>query len=123
MNVPAFTLWEDRPVPEQFAEAGQKFAQLVEVMSRLRAPAGCPWDRKQTFDTIKSYLLEETYEVMDAIDGRDWPELMDELGDILLQPVFFAQMASEEGLFNIVDSLQAINQKLVRRHPHVFGDA
>ena len=104
-------------------DAGQEFLKLVEIMARLRAPAGCPWDRKQTFDTIKSYLLEETYEVMDAIDGRDWPELMDELGDILLQPVFFAQMASEEGLFNIVDSLQAINQKLVRRHPHIFGDA
>jgi MazG family protein len=92
-------------------------------MARLRAPGGCPWDHKQTFDTIKSYLLEETYEAMDAIDRRDWPELMDELGDVLLQPVFFAQMASEEGLFNIVDSLRAINQKLIRRHPHVFGDA
>jgi MazG family protein len=105
------------------ANAGQEFLKLVEIMARLRAPGGCPWDRKQTFDTIKSYLLEETYEVMDAIDGRDWPELMDELGDILLQPVFFAQMASEEGLFNITDSLHAINQKLVRRHPHIFGDA
>ncbi len=105
------------------ANAGEEFLKLVEIMARLRAPGGCPWDHKQTFDTIKSYLLEETYEAMDAIDRRDWPELMDELGDVLLQPVFFAQMASEEGLFNIVDSLRAINQKLIRRHPHVFGDA
>jgi MazG family protein len=114
---------EDRPVPEQFAEAGQKFAQLVEVMAKLRAPGGCPWDRKQTFDTIKSYLLEEAYEVMDAIDRRDWPGLEEELGDLLLQPVFFAEMAREQGLFTIADSLDAINEKLIRRHPHVFGDA
>jgi len=92
-------------------------------MAKLRAPGGCPWDRKQTFDTIKSYLLEETYEVMDAIDRRDWPGLEEELGDLLLQPVFFAEMAQEDGLFSIADSLDAINQKLIRRHPHVFGDA
>jgi MazG family protein len=116
-------LWEDLPVAEQFTEAGQKFAQLVEVMARLRAPGGCPWDRKQTFDTIKSYLLEEAYEVMDAIDRRDWPSLEEELGDLLLQPVFFAEMAREQGLFSIADSIDAINEKLVRRHPHVFGDA
>lgn len=92
-------------------------------MAQLRAPGGCPWDRKQSFDTIKSYLLEETYEVMDAIDRRDWTGLEDELGDLLLQPVFFAEMAREGGLFSISDSLDAINSKLVRRHPHVFGDA
>jgi MazG family protein len=103
-------------------DAGQKFAELVSVMARLRAPGGCPWDRKQTFDTIKSYLLEETYEVMDAIDRRDWPAVAEELGDLLLQPVFFAEMAAEEGLFTISDSLDAINQKLIRRHPHVFAD-
>ncbi len=90
-------------------------------MARLRAPGGCPWDREQTFDTIKPYLLEETYEVMQAIDQRDWPELREELGDLLLQSVFFAQMAAEEGHFSIEDSLDAINQKLIRRHPHVFG--
>src|SRR3989440_5046567 len=101
------------------------FARLVEIMARLRAPGGCPWDREQTFDSIKPYLLEETYEVMDAIDARDWNGLAEELGDLLLQPVFFAQMASEDGRFDIADSLEAINQKLVRRHPHVFaeGDA
>lgn len=104
---------------------GEAFAKLVEIMARLRAPGGCPWDREQSFDTIKPYLLEETYEVMDAIDARDFKGLEEELGDLLLQPVFFAQMASEEGRFDIADSLQAINSKLIRRHPHVFaaGDA
>jgi MazG family protein len=106
-----------------FRDAGEKFQELVEVMSRLRAPGGCPWDRKQTFDTIKTYLLEETYEVMDAIDARDWRGLAEELGDLLLQPVFLAEMAAEQGLFTISDSLDAINEKLVRRHPHVFGNA
>lgn len=103
--------------------AGEKFQELVNVMARLRAPGGCPWDRKQTFDTIKPYLLEETYEVVDAIDRRDWDGLAEELGDLLLQPVFFAEMAREAGLFTIADSLDAINQKLIRRHPHVFADA
>jgi len=94
-------------------------------MSRLRAPDGCPWDREQSFDTIKPYLLEETYEVLEAIDNRDWPGLADELGDLMLQAVFFAQMASEENKFRIDDSLDAITEKLIRRHPHVFasGDA
>ena len=108
---------EDRRQPP-----GQGFARLVEIMARLRAPDGCPWDREQSFDTIKPYLLEETYEVMDAIDAGDWAGLADELGDLLLQAVFFAQMASEEGHFDIADSLRAINTKLVRRHPHVFAD-
>ena len=102
--------------------AGEKFQQLVNLMVRLRAPGGCPWDREQTFDTIKPFLLEETYEVMAAIDGRDWNELAGELGDLLLQAVFFSQMAAEENLFRIEDALDAINQKLIRRHPHVFGD-
>ncbi len=110
-------------VADRFSESGEKFAELVRIMALLRAPGGCPWDRKQTFDTIKAYLLEESYEVMDAIDRRDWPGLAEELGDLLLQPVFFAEMAAEGGLFTIADSLDAINQKLIRRHPHVFGDA
>lgn len=91
-------------------------------MARLRAPGGCPWDREQTFDTIKPYTLEETYEVLDAIDRRDWDALAEELGDFLLQAVFYAQMAAEQDLFRIEDTLDAINEKLVRRHPHVFGD-
>lgn len=108
---------------DQVKEAGDKFCELVRIMARLRAPGGCPWDRKQSFETIKSYLLEETYEVMDAIDTRDFAALSEELGDLLLQPVFFAEMAREQGLFRIEDSLDAINQKLIRRHPHIFGDA
>ncbi len=91
-------------------------------MARLRGPGGCPWDREQTFDTIKSYLLEETYEVLDAIDRRDFEELAGELGDLQLQVVFFAQMAAEQGRFTIEEVLERIQSKLVRRHPHVFGD-
>jgi len=101
---------------------GEKFQKLVSIMARLRAPDGCPWDREQTFDSIKPFTLEETYEVLDAIDRRDFPNLAEELGDFLLQAVFYAQMAVEQNLFSIDDSLDAINQKLVRRHPHVFGE-
>jgi MazG family protein len=106
--------------PKPSAAAG--FARLVEIMARLRAPGGCPWDREQTFDTIKPYLLEETYEVMDSIDARDWDGLADELGDLLLQVVFFSQMAKEAGHFEVTDAIEAINSKLIRRHPHVFAD-
>jgi MazG family protein len=104
---------------------GERFERLVEIMALLRAPGGCPWDREQNFDSIKPYLLEETYEVLEAIDQRDWAGLADELGDLMLQAVFFAQMASEENKFRIDDSLNAIAEKLIRRHPHVFatGDA
>src|SRR6204780_922502 len=104
------------------SNTGERFQRLVEIMSRLRAPGGCPWDREQTFDSIKPYTLEETYEVLDAVDRRDWDELRSELGDFMLQAVFFAQLASEEKLFDIADSLDAINEKLIRRHPHVFAD-
>jgi tetrapyrrole methylase family protein / MazG family protein len=107
---------------ENNSSAGARFQKLVETMARLRAPGGCPWDREQTFDSIKPYTLEETYEVLDAIDRRDWGELAEELGDFLLQAVFYAQMASEEKLFTIDDALDAINNKLIRRHPHVFGE-
>ena len=89
--------------------SGDKFQRLVEIMARLRGPGGCPWDREQTFDTIKPYTLEETYEVLDAIDRRDWNNLAEELGDFMLQAVFFAQMASEQQLFGIGDALDAIN--------------
>ena len=107
---------------ENNSSAGEKFQKLVEIMARMRAPGGCPWDREQTFDSIKPYTLEETYEVLDAIDRREWGELAEELGDFMLQAVFYAQMAAEEKLFAIEDALDAINAKLIRRHPHVFGE-
>jgi MazG family protein len=101
---------------------GEKFERAVAIMARLRAPGGCPWDREQTFDTIKPYTLEETYEVLDAIDARDWEELPGELGDLLLQVLFYAQMANEEKRFSVNDVLDRLSNKLVARHPHVFGD-
>jgi len=91
-------------------------------MDRLRAPGGCPWDREQTFDSIKPYTLEETYEVLEAIDKRDWDELAGELGDLLLQVLFYAEMAKEQGSFSIDDVLERLATKLIDRHPHVFGD-
>ena len=91
-------------------------------MARLRAPGGCPWDRKQTFDTIRKYTLEEAYEVFDAIERRDFPHLAEELGDLLLQVLFYAEMAANEGRFTIADVLGELNRKLIRRHPHVFGE-
>jgi MazG family protein len=91
-------------------------------MERLRAPGGCPWDQEQTFDTIKPYTLEETYEVLEAIDNRDWPELAGELGDLLLQVLFYAEMANEQKSFSIDDVLDRLSSKLIDRHPHVFGD-
>src|SRR6059058_925478 len=103
------------------SSTGERFQRLVSIMARLRAPGGCPWDREQTFDSIKPYLLEETYEVMEAIDQRDFGSLAEELGDLLLQPVFFAEMAAEAGHFTIEDSLDAISEKLIRRHPHIFA--
>jgi nucleoside triphosphate diphosphatase len=101
---------------------GAKFERAKAIMARLRAPGGCPWDREQTFDTIKRYTLEETYEVLEAIDNRDWKELTSELGDLLLQVLFYAEMAEEQSFFTIDDVLDALSNKLVHRHPHVFGD-
>jgi ATP diphosphatase len=101
---------------------GERFERAVEIMRRLRAPGGCPWDREQTFDTIKPYTLEETYEVLEAIDNRDWPELAGELGDLLLQILFYAEMAEEENRFTIDDIIEQLSTKLIRRHPHVFGN-
>jgi len=104
------------------ASAGAKLERLIAIMARLRAPDGCPWDREQNFDTIKKFTVEETYEVLDAIDRRDFEALREELGDYILQAAFYAQMASEEGRFSLGDCLDAINEKLIRRHPHIFGD-
>ena len=99
------------------------FAELVAIMARLRGADGCPWDRQQTHATLKPYLLEETYEALEAIDAEDAAELCKELGDVLLQVVFHAQIAAEEGRFDIEAVGQAIVEKLIRRHPHVFDDA
>jgi MazG family protein len=101
---------------------GELFERAVSIMARLRGPGGCPWDREQTFDSIKPYTLEETYEVLEAIDNRDWDELQGELGDLLLQVLFYSQMASEEQRFSINEVLDRLSTKLVNRHPHVFGD-
>jgi nucleoside triphosphate diphosphatase len=101
---------------------GERFERAVAIMERLRAPGGCPWDREQTFDSIKPYTLEETYEVLEAIDNRDWPELAGELGDLLLQVLFYAEMAKEQSSFSIDDVLDRLSAKLINRHPHVFGD-
>src|SRR6202167_1971778 len=104
------------------ARAAALFEQSVSIIARLRAPGGCPWDREQSFDSIRKYTLEETYEVFDAIERRDFPHLAEELGDLLLQVLFYAEMAANEGHFTIAEVLDHLNNKLVRRHPHVFGD-
>jgi MazG family protein len=104
------------------SKTGERFERAVAIMARLRAPGGCPWDREQTFDTIKQYTLEETYEVLEAIENRDWYELTGELGDLLLQVLFYAEMAKEDGHFSVDDVLDRLSTKLVRRHPHVFGE-
>ena len=101
--------------------SSEKFETLLRLMERLRGPGGCPWDREQTLTSLRPYLIEETYEVLEAIERGDWAHLPDELGDLQLQIVFQAQIACEEGHFTIQDVLDRINDKLVRRHPHVFG--
>lgn len=101
---------------------GKLFAEAVAITARLRAPGGCPWDREQTFASIRKYTLEETYEVLDAIEREHWVDLEDELGDLLLQVLFYAEMAAEAGHFGIADVIAGLNRKLVRRHPHVFGE-
>jgi len=99
------------------------FRKLVDIMARLRAEGGCEWDRAQTHDTLRQYLVEETHEVIDAIRRRDHALLCEELGDLLLQILFHAQVAREHGEFDIHDVISSITEKMIRRHPHVFGDA
>lgn len=100
----------------------RELSGLIEIMARLRDPeTGCPWDVEQNFSTISNYTIEEAYEVADAIEREDFEDLRDELGDLLLQPVYHAQMASERGLFDIGDVIEAVTGKMIRRHPHVFG--
>src|SRR5437867_10604470 len=100
----------------------ETFTRLVDLMARLRGPGGCPWDREQTPASLRPYLLEEVYEVLEAIDADDPAHLRDELGDLLLQIVFQSEIAAEAGRFTVADVARAIADKLVRRHPHVFGD-
>src|SRR4029077_18437842 len=101
--------------------AAAEFTRLVEIMATLRGPDGCPWDREQTIDTLKAFVLEETYEVIEAIDAQDHDALREELGDFVFEAVFLAQLEAEAGRFTIADSLTAIAEKLIRRHPHVFA--
>jgi MazG family protein len=103
-------------------DAGRLFQESAAIMAQLRGPGGCPWDREQSFATIRKYTLEETYEVLDAIEREHWADLAEELGDLLLQVLFYAQMGDEAGYFSIVDVLGHLNRKLIRRHPHVFGE-
>src|ERR1044072_57850 len=102
------------------ARAAAEFTRLIEIMATLRSPEGCPWDREQTIDTLKPFVLEETYEVLEAIDRHDHAALCEELGDFVFEAVFLAQVESEAGEFSIAESLQTIAEKLGRRHPHVF---
>ncbi len=101
----------------------QRFESLVSIMGRLREPGGCPWDREQTFETLRGYLLEECYEVADALDRDDIDDLKEELGDLLFQIVFLARLAAEQDSFSIADVIRGIAEKMIRRHPHVFGSA
>src|SRR5512145_1536988 len=103
------------------SSAGEAFQKLVDVMKRLRGPDGCPWDREQTIHTLRGFVLEETYEVLDAIDNDDHEALRGEIGDLLFEGVFLAQIESDEGRFRVEDALDSITGKLIRRHPHVFG--
>ncbi len=108
-----------RPIPD----AETAWTELLAVVARLRAPDGCPWDREQTHQSLRPYLLEEAYEAAEALDAEDWPAFCDELGDLLLQVVLHAQVAVEGGRFAIGDVVAGLTDKLIRRHPHVFGDA
>src|SRR6202171_2226787 len=105
----------------QMSRLAQEFTRLVDIVAALRAPGGCPWDREQTIDSLKPFVLEETYEVLEAIDRHDHAALCEELGDFVFEAVFLAQLEAEAGHFAIADSLKLIGDKLVRRHPHVFA--
>jgi len=107
--------------PPRAGTAGDAFQELVDIMARLRGPEGCPWDHEQTIESLRQFVLEESYEVLDAIDRGDYDDLRGEIGDFIFEGVFLARIAEDEGRFTIAESLRAICDKLVRRHPHVFG--
>ena len=117
----AYALMPDPP-PSGAGTAGAGLDRLVEIMRTLRAPGGCPWDREQTLASLRPFVIEEAYEVVDAIDRGDLPALCDELGDLVFEAVFLAQLCAEDGRFTLADALDAAAAKLIRRHPHVFGD-
>jgi len=121
-GLPRFDEDVPRPVPALALQDGTTLARLVQVMQRLLAPDGCPWDREQSFETLRKYALEEACEVIDAIDSGDRNAIKEELGDLLLQVVFQAELGRREGAFAIDDVVSGIVEKLVTRHPHVFGD-
>jgi MazG family protein len=100
----------------------RSFQDLIDLMARLRAPDGCPWDREQTYATLGPMLIEEAYEAIEAAEGQDWPDLRDELGDLLFQILFYGQIAAEQGHFDVHQSIARVHEKMVRRHPHVFGE-
>src|SRR5438270_7146778 len=102
--------------------AGEWFERLVTLQARLRAPNGCPWDREQTQETLRTYLIEEAYEVLDAMKSGDDAKFANEMGDLLLQVVFHSQIATEQGRFTVADVIREVHEKMVRRHPHVFGE-
>lgn len=108
--------------PPEAARLQPAFQRFCEIVAKLRSPEGCPWDREQTLETIKPYTLEETYELLEAIDSGDNAEIVEELGDLLLQVVLDAQIGADENRFDIVDVIEVISEKMIRRHPHVFGD-
>jgi MazG family protein len=112
-----------RPANQKQLSAGQWFEKLVAVQARLRAAGGCPWDREQTHQSLRTYLIEEAYEVLEALEGGNDAKFAEEMGDLLLQIVFHSQIAREEGRFTVADVIREIHEKLIRRHPHVFGEA
>src|SRR5437660_7477249 len=111
-----------KPVKQKQLTPGEWFERLVAVQARLRAPKGCPWDREQTHQTLRTYLLEEAYEVLEALETGNDAKFAEEMGDLLLQIVFHSQIASEEGRFTVADVIREIHDKMIRRHPHVFGE-
>ncbi len=110
-----------KPLKNKKLSAGQWFEKLVAVQARLRAPNGCPWDREQTHQTLRTYLIEEAYEVLDALEGGNDAKFAEEMGDLLLQIIFHSQIANEENRFSVSDVIREIHDKMIRRHPHVFG--